>query len=331
MKVRFEEAVMDRPDLYGRDLNAMVDAFAKNRHQWSIDDPDRIRGSRWIQEGPRYDRLAIEIAEKAWRAAIDEVSPGPSGRLLIVAVEDQCPIELWRDEAEFYASPAHARKILEQPVYVVLENSEADWNFLKAMARAFEALAVLQAIGEHWLMPFHAGGAGEFKKRIQELLARGVVGWRIVAFLDSDRLAPGPLPQSTQKKVQGMESAGVKTIVLFKREIENYLPDAAIDDRKHHEAYVSLLSLTRQQRDYFDMKQGFEQDKVTGKPMIPPEQQALFAGANPWHLKRLVGGFGKKIGDRFANPALLRDEMNDVCETCPGEMEHILRTLEELL
>lgn len=331
MKVRIEEAVMALPERYGRDLNAMVDAFAQNRHQWSIDDPERISASRWIQEGPRYDRLAVEIAEKAWRAAIDEASPGSGGRLLIVALEDQCHTGRWQDEAEFYASPAQARKILEQPVYVVLENSEADWNFLKAMARAFKALAVEQAMNDHWIMPFHAGGTGEFKKRIQELLQRGVVGWRIVAFLDSDRLTPGPLAQSTEKKVQGIESAGIKTIVLFKREIENYLPDAAIDDKRHHNVYISLLSLTRQQRDYFDMKQGFEQDKVTGKPMIPPEQQALFAGVNPWHLSRLVGGFGKRIGDRFADQAFLRDEMNAVCVTCPGEIEHILRTLEELL
>lgn len=325
---------MALPERYGRDLEAIVDTFATNQHQWSIDDPEPITASRWIDKAAAYNTLPREIAEKAWRAAIDEVSPSPGGRLLIVALEEQCSMDVWRDEAEFHASPAQARKILTQPVYVVLENSEGDWNFLKAMAAAFEAEAVLQAISEHWLMPFHAGGTGELKKRIQELLQRGILQWRIVALLDSDRPAPGPLPQNTEKKVQELRSSGVKTIALFKREIENYLPDAAINDirnKKLHDTWVSLLSLTRQQRDYFDMKQGFKRDKRTGPPIILPEQQALFAGANPWHLNRLVGGFGNKIGDRFADQAILREGMDAVCTTCPGEIEQILRTLEEML
>jgi hypothetical protein len=57
----------------------------------------------------------------------------------------------------------------------------------------------------------------------------------------------------------------------------------------------------------------------------------LFAGTNPWHLKRLIGGFGKRIGEQVTRGALDRDELTAACETCPGELERSLDTLEESL
>lgn len=323
---------MAQPELYGRALNAIVDAFAEGRHQWAIPDPDEISTSRWGTETATWDSLLRELVEKTWRAALDDVgSSPPTTRILLVSVDPASQPLPSLETSTVRAQPARAREILSEPLYMVVENATSDWHFLRAMARVFQRDSVVQAMANGWLVPEHAGGAGDFLKRIDGLIGRGIVPWRIVALADSDRLAPGPLPEKVAEMAAKINSRGATAVVLFKREVENYLPDSAIDEKRNHDAWVSLLSLTRQQRDHFDMKSGFKINKDTQNIHVLAEQRELFARSNPWHLRRLVGGFGKHIGERFETAAITREEMVVVCETCPGEIEHILQTLEEAL
>ena len=332
MRVQIHPTVMSQPERHGRDLNAIVDTFDTGQHAWVIDDLDVITSSRWVSERASWDSLLTELAEKMYRTAIDEVdSLSSRQRLLIVSLEAEVGAFATPNGAAFYAAPASAREILAKPAYLVLESATSDWHFLSAMARVFACDSLMQAIDRAWLVPEHGGGSGDFLKRIDGLLERGIVKERIIALTDSDRLAPGPLPEKVAGMVDNITSRGATVIVLFKREIENYLPDTALDGKRTHDARVSFLELTRIQRDHFDMKSGFKADKNTGQISLLPEQHELFANTNPWHLGRLKGGFGAHIGDQFKKSEISREEMIAVCETCPGEIERILRTIEEVL
>lgn len=330
MRVQFERAVLDQPRQFGRDVYAIVDLCDRGQHRWVIDDLDAVLASTWIRESPPWDPLA-ELAEKTWRAAIDEGASAPRQRLLVVTVAaTEGPAA---SSAPVHATPTRAHQILDRPVYLILENATSDWAFIGAMVRAYAPAELATAVAERWIVPDQAGGSGEFEKRARALIDQGIAPWRIGALMDSDRLAPGPLPVAVAKRSFKLEDLGLTVLVLFKREVENYLPESLLDGKGRSTVRVSFLSLDREQRDHYDMKFGFEREPRTGEALVPESQRALFAKTrtNPWHMTRLVGGFGKNIGDRFSDATLDRDEMEAVCETSPGEIEQILQTLEELL
>lgn len=332
MKVELDPALMNQPELFGRTLNAIVDIFIEGRHQWLIRDPDVVIESRWVLEAANWDSSLRDLVEKTFRTAVDEVDCSSSKwPHLLVTLREADHMAAAAGPQLRSVSPESAKRILAEPAYVVLENATSDWFFLKAMARTFERSSLISAMENAWLCPENAGGGGEFLKRIAALIKRGIVEWRILALTDSDRMKPGELPRKVAAMVQKIEALGVKVFVLYKREIENYLPDIALDSRKHHDAFVSLIALTREQRDYFDMKNGFARDRATGEPIIDPDQQDLFAKTNPWHLRRLIGGFGEKIADQFRSVEIDLESMAAVCETCPGEIERVLDALEEVL
>ena len=325
MRVRFDQRVLDDPRRFGRDVNAIVDRCDRGQHRWVIDDLDSVLASTWIRESSPWDPLA-ELAEKTWRAAIDEVSSGPRQRLVFVTiVDDDCA---GAPDAVACTIAAKARALLEKPLYVILENAQSDWSFIQAMVRTFARSGLEVAIAEHWLIPDQAGGTGEFAKRASALMDHGIPPWRIAAMMDSDRLVPGPLPAQVAKRVEQLGSLGLTVLTLFKREMENYLPVSLFGGKDA--VRTSFLSLSREQQDHYDMKCGFDRDPKSGDAAVPGPQRTLF-GRNPWHLKRLVGGFGKHIGDRFAGATPDRAEMAAVCATYSGELERLLDTLEELL
>lgn len=327
MRVRFERDVLDAPHRFGRDVNAIIDTCASGQHVWVIDDLDAVLASSLVRECPSWDPLPA-LAEKTWRAAIDEPTSAARQRLVVVK-----PVTTGVSHVAgtIVCTAATARGLLARPLYLVLENATSDWSFVRALVKVHRRAALDLAITEDWIVPDQAGGSGEFVKRVRGLIEQGIESFRIVTLMDSDRLAPGALPPAVDKRVKVLEGMGATVVVLHKREVENYLPTALLDGKATNAVRVSWLALTRAQQDHYDMKYGFATDSASGTVAIPAEQQALFAGTNPWHLNRLVGGFGKAIGDRFANAQLDLDDLAAVCATCPDELAHVLDVLEGAL
>lgn len=327
MRVRFERDVLDAPDRFGRDANAIIDTCATGQHSWVIDDLDDVLTSSLVRDCPSWDPLAT-LAEKTWRAAIDEPTTAAHQRLVVVK---PAGTGVARVAGTIVCTAASARQLLARPLYLVLENATSDWSFVRALVKSYRRTALDQAIANHWIVPDQAGGSGEFVKRVRGLIEQGIESLRIVALMDSDRLAPGALPPAVDTRVKALEGMGATVIVLHKREVENYLPTALLDGKATNAVRVSWLALTRVQQDHYDMKFGFATDSATSAAAIPLEQKALFAGSNPWHLDRLIGGFGKRIGDRFENAHLDLDDLAVVCATCPDELAHVLDVLEAAL
>lgn len=335
MRVQLDRAVLDEPHRFGRDISAIIDCCQRGQHRWVIDDLDAVLGSAWIQGAARWDS-SKELAEKTFRAAIDEPSGGVRQRLVIVAAAAPQDVPAGTPGVAgvvgvLTCSVEDARRILADPLYLVLENATSDWCFVRSLVSTYERTRLAHAINRYWLVPDQAGGSGELVKRAQGLLEQGKAAWRIVVLMDSDRLAPGALPPSVAQRIKALAKLGVSVITLHKREVENYLPSTLLDGKRTHDVYVSWLSLSREQQDHYDLKHGFACDAVTGEAVMDHAQLGLFGGFNPWHLKRLIGGFGKTIGERFTGEKLDRAELEAVCATCPGELEQLLGILEELL
>lgn len=295
--MQIEPEVLNAPQRFGHDISAILERCNLGQHQWVIDDLDVVLQSSWMQGRARWDATE-ELAEKTYRAQLDEPVSAAPKRLLVVSLAPGAAER--SSEAIKVEAPPRARQILEQALFLLLENGTADWRFLDAMSRTYTRREILDAFEERWLLPEHAGGKGELRKRCDELIRRGVPPWRIVVLMDSDRLAPGPLPEENEKKRIQLEELGAKVLVLFKREAENYLPPSLLYGKPHREVRSSLSTLTRTQQDHYDMR-------------------------------RLAGGFGSSIGDRFQGAVIDRWEMDHVCATCPGELEALFVVIEGML
>jgi hypothetical protein len=326
VRVRIEPEVLADPTQFGRDIAAILERCDRGQHRWVIDDIEAVIDSPWMKSCPRWP-LTQERARKAFDEQIYEPSANQRDRLMVVSLSPRTA----STEKEKIEAPQRAREILEHAVQLLLENSAADWHFLCAISTTYPREALLRAIGEKWIIPAHAGGKGEFRKRFDELIDRGVPPWRIAVLMDSDRLKSGPLPRDTENKQKQLEELGARVFTLFKREAENYLPPSSLSKRAaHHDTHSSFRHLSPEQRDHYDMKHGFKRE-ASGKAALSTSERELFGEVNPWHLNRLVGGFGSSIGDSFKAAKIDREEMDEVCATCPGELEEILLKLEEML
>ena len=325
MRVRFAEEVLAAPDRYGKDLNAIADRLGCGQHEWEIDDLDALLGSAWMLGRPDWDSLD-ELATKSFRASVDSPARAISPYTVVVTLVGQ-----GGEGRILRHQPADARRILTSALRLILENATSDGDFVRSVAATWKHSAVNDAIAGGWLVFEQAGGSGEFVKRATAFFAQQVPAVRLLCLMDSDRLTPGPLPKTTAARCAELNSLGVVAFVLGKREVENYLPPSKLDSKQRHAVYVSWLTLNREQQDHYDMKHGFDTDPATGKASVLPEQRALFADVSEWHRGRLLGGFGKAIGDRFDGTALNLDELEFCCRTEPDELRRLLQWLEAAL
>jgi hypothetical protein len=235
-------------------------------------------------------------------------------------------------------APADAKRALGLPVYVVAENGESDKAFLDAMMRALGRTVLRRAFEKQWCEIISSGGCGEIEKRVIELLQKTKTGpRRIFVLSDSDRLRPDN-PNRPNEKTDSMRIAercdrihGVKAVVLNKREMENYLPIEALEQVQSEKQRVlrAFRQLGQIQRDHYDMKNGFEQDK-DGQPDVPSEQTDLFHDVD----RNLCGGFGEKIWKLFEespNDIITKATIRATCSNDPDEIDRILDTLEGLI
>jgi len=333
------QVVADPPSW--RVLDQIVDRFFDERHRWEVDDPDAVEQSPWIVTEPQGSRASLRNLEALQRPFVDGLyAPSAYAHsrsqahsiLLSVCLVEAPPIML---------SPVDALRALDMPVYVVVEDAESDKAFLLAMIRAHGRTTLQRAYESYWLEIEHAGGGGGIPKRVHDLLQKvGKGPRRIFVLSDSDRLVPDD-PARTEPATKTIKMLGelrdvhdIPLAILRKREIENYLPIGALQriGRAKQSVVRALHALLPEQRDFFDMKKGFDADE-RGQPIVRPEQEELFRHVPPRVRRDLVGGFGKNIWRYFESAAdvVTRDAVRLTCPDCPDEIEQILDAIERLL
>lgn len=327
MRVRFSITVLHDPTAFFS-LDRIVDLFLEERHIWVIEDPDEIRHSAWIanEELSRTAQRNLEALEKCFTTAIYGPPAGARGREVEI---------VGRPAGTAALSAAEARRMLEAPAYVIVEDADSDGAFLEAMAAAFGREALARALDAQWCQIVHAGGGGGVKKRLDEVLKRHPFAGRVYLLFDSDRLTPEQDAKPRKVLAECMVQHGVRGFVLSKREIENYLPALALQQwRRKDKAAVCkafLYHLDDSQRDHYDMKKGFDSDPA-GDAVLGP-QSALYQHVPRRVLRDLCGGFGRDVWTLFRDKRSLitAEGVRSTCRTDPDELPRLLDELEELL
>jgi len=119
---------------------------------------------------------------------------------------------------------------------------------------------------------------------------------------------------------------------------ENYLPIDVLDNKKlplskiHKKTFKAFSVLKQYQKDFYDMKYGFKKDPH-GHAIVPEEQKKLFAHLSQKILDKLIGGFGKRIGEYFKDcrDMITKENMKISCLSDPDEIDKILNNIESLI
>lgn len=334
MRVRFAADALANPNAWPFLDIIVFKFFGCGRHRWDVNNPGAVRRSQWLAADTKnhWTRRNLEFLQKTVTRQAQEPPRHLAHTLrLTVSVAESPPDSLAPEEAE---------RVLGLPVYVVVENAESDRAFLDAMIRAFGRTVLRGALDRGWCEIVGAGGSGEIKKRVKELLDKVKKGpRRILVLKDSDRLLPEGPSEDRRVSKAGDEYRDIHDVsiaILRKREIENYLPDDALG-RIHADKLPALRAFRRlrpDQRDHYDMKYGFKRDPKHGDPILPPEQEELFRDVDPRDLRALCGGFGENVWKLFEeSPTDVVNEttLRALCRDDPDEIARILDAIEKLL
>jgi hypothetical protein len=325
LKVKFASDVLSHEPCY-RVLDRIVELFMDGRHMWDLDDFDVVAESPWIrsESNSRTSKGNREAMEKCYTGMAYQAQHMHT-RLVIVTNNPNGVAEL---------SPLNARRYLETPAFVLVENSESDgFCFLDAMIYCFFQRQLQDAQTEGWWLYEHLGGYGEVEKRLDQLLARTVGPSRIFVIADSDRLYPGHVSSTETKVRRACEERGISFKILNKRKIENYIPPSLLGyARRKQKTLRAFMKLTQGQKDFYEMKKGFESED-SGEDNVPRQRIALYADVGTHVRRDLRGGFGPKVCELLKTKrALLKSEdVKKICPNDPNEIDLILDEVKKIL
>jgi hypothetical protein len=171
-------------------------------------------------------------------------------------------IEIGMDINRGEIHPDNAYRIITKPSYVIVESSDSDWNFIKGIVEKYKDFgsrkSIYQLIKESldidYLLPDHAGGIGDIKKKIEHLKSRSyqdIHEYKLIAIFDSDRENADNINKSNAKLIKYLKNIDKATILnkndivhnkgdiiiwhmLHKKTIENYLPLSVIKNIKNN-------------------------------------------------------------------------------------------------
>lgn len=254
--------------------------FEDGRHKWAVSDPEEIRASRWYQEKGLRDRRRVEVLLEQARPAGTYSSRNPS-----LVVDTQYHLgESWHLE------PAQACRVLKHPVTIVVENSQSDGAFLRAVMLRFGEKILKRTVGEQefqeikkrweggadgdgvFFQILHSGGATIGTVLSRHWKSKGPLP--LIVLVDSDLVSPEqprrPRPGSTWEAAdsafQALDTSQVpnalqpRSFVLERRTIENYLPREALETEFRGDRLRAYLGLSEHQRYYYNLKSGFSME-----------------------------------------------------------------------
>lgn len=325
MKVRFAEDVLN--DKMSWDyLDWILFHFIDRRHFWDIENPTIIEQSPWIQQdlNGRSGRRVLEVLSKCYTDSAYPRGNHMHSISLVVTLQDKSDLEL---------RPDKAKKCLDSPVFVFVENAESDGAFINAMVNAHNRIELLESKEKGWWRVEHLGGFGEVEKRVNQF-RKGAVGFiRLFVIADSDRLYPGHV-SGTIIKIEGFcKSKHVPYKILNKRKIENYLPISVLQKFAGLTMiFRAFLHLNQTQRDYFDMKGGFKKES-NNRAIIPIKQEQMFEFVPQYIKNRLCGGFGPELWKCFTKYQndITEEEIRLICPDEANEINNFLDHIESLI
>jgi hypothetical protein len=238
-----------------RNLDRLLMLFENKQHEWYIENPNEIVECSWAQQlSERHQNILKKIIEKSFvrSANISKKEKKERGVLVIYQSED--------------SSLEIAMKFIDDPLFIVVENETSDSLFLNRLFEIYPNLGtdLQNAKKLNHLEYYPAGGRNETVKTIINISSKKSSPYkpRIFVFIDSDKKYPGqPHDAVLQEIVEHCEANNHSLHILYKREIENYLPKEVLQKCVPSELSKTtqeICNLNPHQWDFFDLEKGFK-------------------------------------------------------------------------
>ena len=167
-----------------------------------------------------------------------------------------------------------AKRFFNQPVLLILENSLNDSYFIDALVKNFKNKS--KTIKRHkengWIKYEMGGGCDNIINYIRALIKsyeglpkNGKQYLRCMVIVDSDkRFETEPTREDRKHLYEFLNEIGISYHELEKREMENYIPDEALENIQEIDDYITAyLRLSPIQKDYFDLERGFDNKNIS--------------------------------------------------------------------
>jgi hypothetical protein len=323
-------------------------------HKWEVNQWNSLKSSAWLldENGGTFVRRELTEYIKKVKASnerngedLDAPPPPPIAHhnlTIVVDEEDTHPCEV--DETKYILSPKGADNCLSAPLMIFVENAKSDGEFWVTIWTAADRKRLMRSFTEGIIEFVSCGGAGEIKKQFERWNKRRAPGpLRALVLRDSDKLWETHMADDPTKDLEAILPAKTHRHVLQSREIENYLPLAALKTKEDglNERDIHIRSQLQAQRDaleklprnaraHYDMKKGFNSVSKM-KEQERKNHLKLFESLSFKVVYTLWEGFGEDIGSLFENARdhITREALEEVCEF--EEFEVIMDAIEALL
>lgn len=211
------------------------------------------------------------------------------------------------------------------PLKILVENIRSDKLFLQTVLKF-----VGQLNPDELFIEYLHGGGSTLIQVAEEYAGKA----RVFCLIDGDEVSPGEYVSPDKKLfkqnvIQTCKKYGYQYHVLSKREIENYIPDEALERMGFRRQRHLYFRLPEQHKDYFDMKEGLSPAELKFKiwrelNAVSPEIAA--AGKNTKRHK--LEGFGRTVYLAFQHVASKEElERRDR----RGELQHLVRKILDIV
>lgn len=313
MKIKCELDVLDSPEDKLLFFSGMISH--KNSHSLDLSNIKELTNNANITDIERVylQRLAVASSYTNYQLAITISRHGNGNN-------------------EFQVSELN--EILSRKAVIILENEFSDALFIDTILKSKKKISLLQSKDISWEIR-GAGGCGEIPKHILSEVTKMKAIKRVLVVHDSDRFYPDNEINEVQSKIiETAERNGVTCCTLYKREIENYIPDEIISklDFARKKTIESFSKLSTTQKDYFDYKFGFKK-KGGYKRKNDASFNGLYENIPDEIYDAIKQGFGKNISDlAYADDTLITiDDFVLRCDKINKEFSEICVAIERIL
>jgi hypothetical protein len=221
--------------------------------------------------------------------------------------------------SDYLASPVRvclddARRFLDRPFEIVVEDAHSDRAFLERMLTGEERRFLANRIQAGFVRVEHGGGISSMTRRVAEQAPDPEARHRLWVLFDSDAMRPGQ-PSAASETLRAA-CRDVAHHQLRRRYIESYLTHQALhgwaagqsrqqirDERL--ERLRAFVAMTDDQRHHYNMKHGFTGDADRADATAGD----LYADLDPSTQRALAPGFGGNIAELFAGESVAEADL----------------------
>lgn len=199
-------------------------------------------------------------------------------------------------------SLADSFRILESRAKIWVENARTDKTFLLALATPKQRIHLKQLEAKGFLEFSNGGGIDELRQQLVNSAGEAGFALRSWVISDSDARLPNAPSEAANRLRDTCTRFSVPYHQLLKRAAENYLPRGALmrwaeNNPSRKKVVRAFASMTIEQRNHYNMKNGFSADEQTDGS----HANDLYLSLSPATKTTLRLGFGSAIRDSFEN------------------------------